>query len=128
MTMLHPAQYQHAQINRLSLRVYRAAWAVSLPASTKLVLLAICSHINDTTGYANLSVARIAGLCAMHERTTQVHMRKLTALGLLATGRMPGMRVCAYRGQRRSARARPSAARLCRARRTKPARFAANGC
>ena len=97
MTMLHPAQYQHAQINRLSLRVYRAAWAVSLPASTKLVLLAICSHINDTTGYANLSVARIAGLCAMHERTTQVHMRKLTALGLLATGRMPGMRVCAYR-------------------------------
>ena len=97
MTMLHPAQYQHAQINRLSLRVYRAAWAVSLPASTKLVLLAICSHINDTTGYANLSVARIAGLCAMHERTTQVHMRKLTTLGLLATGRMPGMRVCAYR-------------------------------
>lgn len=97
MTMLHPAQYQHAQINRLSLRVYRAAWAVSLPASTKLVLLAICSHINDTTGYANLSVARIARLCAMHERTTQVHMRKLTALGLLATGRMPGMRVCAYR-------------------------------
>ena len=97
MTMLHPTQYQHAQINRLSLRVYRAAWAVSLPASTKLVLLAICSHINDTTGYANLSVARIAGLCAMHERTTQVHMRKLTALGLLATGRMPGMRVCAYR-------------------------------
>lgn len=89
--------HQQAQINRTSLRLYRAAWNTGLPSGVKFALLAICSHVNDDRGYAGVSVARIATDCSIHERTAQTHIRKLIGMGLVAVGHMRGMRVCAYR-------------------------------
>ena len=54
MTMLHPAQYQHAQINRLSLRVYRAAWAVVAELGGAVV---VCGN----AGCGRALVVRVGG-------------------------------------------------------------------
>lgn len=89
--------HQQVQINRTSLRLYRAAWNTGLPTGTKMVLLAICSRVNDTVGYASVSVARIAQDCGMHERTVQTHIRTLIGMGLVAAGSLPGMRVRSYK-------------------------------
>ena len=84
-------------INSLSLRLDRATWSADLPTGLKFVLLAIVKHINDDSGHAYPSIARIARLVGMHTRTVQTHLNKLLALGLVQAGRLPGVRVSAYR-------------------------------
>ena len=84
-------------INSLSLRLGRATWSADLPTGLKFVLLAIVKHINDDSGHAYPSIARIARLVGMHTRTVQTHLNKLLALGLVQAGRLPGVRVSAYR-------------------------------
>lgn len=84
-------------INSLSLRIGEAAWNAELPMGLKFVLLAICKHVNDKTGYAYPSIARLARRCSMHTRTVQTHLNKLLAMGLVQAGRLPGLRTNAYR-------------------------------
>lgn len=86
-----------ATINSLSLRIGEAAWNAELPMGLKFVLLAICKHVNDKTGYAYPSIARLARRCSMHTRTVQTHLNKLLAMGLVQAGRLPGLRTNAYR-------------------------------
>lgn len=86
-----------ATINSLSLRIGEAAWNAELPMGLKFVLLAICKHVNNKTGYAYPSIARIARRCSMHTRTVQTHLNKLLAMGLVQAGRLPGLRTNAYR-------------------------------
>jgi hypothetical protein len=83
-------------INRTSIRLYRAAWNTGLPTGTKAVLLAICHHHNDQRGFAHPSVARIARMCSMHERTAQSHINSLKTAGLMTTANIPHMRTSAY--------------------------------
>lgn len=59
-------------------------WLSALPKGvSKIVLLCFCAHLNDVAKLSWPSVARVARLCGMGERTVQKHIRALERAGIL---------------------------------------------
>ena len=59
-------------------------WLSALPKGvSKIVLLCFCAHLNDAAKLSWPSVARVARLCGMGERTVQKHIRALERAGIL---------------------------------------------
>ena len=59
-------------------------WLSALPKGvSKIVLLCFCAHLNDVSALSWPSVARVARLCGMGERTVQKHIRALERAGIL---------------------------------------------
>lgn len=59
-------------------------WLSALPKGvSKIVLLCFCAHLNDVSTLSWPSVARVARLCNMGERTVQKHIRALERAGIL---------------------------------------------
>ena len=67
-----------------SLEMMGRVWLSALPKGvSKIVLLCFCAHLNDTAALSWPSVARVARLCGMGERTVQNHIRALERAGIL---------------------------------------------
>ena len=74
---------------RLNLQLTTTVWHAALPKGiNKLVLLALCNHVNDATGLTWPSVSRLARLCGMSPRTVQTHIRALLRVGILCVRRL----------------------------------------
>ncbi|ABM38624.1 helix-turn-helix domain-containing protein [Polaromonas naphthalenivorans] len=74
---------------RLNLQLTTTVWHAALPKGiNKLVLLALCNHVNDATGLTWPSVTRLARLCGMSSRTVQTHIRALLRAGILCVRRL----------------------------------------
>lgn len=68
----------------LSLDTTRQVWLSALPKGVnKLVLLCFCQHLNDASALSWPSIARVAAMCGMSERTVQCHIRRLVCAGIL---------------------------------------------
>ncbi|MEC5213292.1 hypothetical protein RCH06_001838 [Polaromonas sp. CG_9.5] len=68
----------------LSLNTTRQVWLSALPkGANKLVLLCFCQHLNDGSALSWPSIARVATMCGMSERTVQCHIRALVCAGIL---------------------------------------------
>lgn len=59
------------------------AWKQNLPASTKMVLLVLADHHNETTGKCNPKVKSIAERAGLSERNTSLQIKKLAEEGFL---------------------------------------------
>ena len=67
-----------------SLEMIGRVWLSALPKGvSKIVLLCFCAHLNDAAKLSWPSVARVARLCGMGERTVQKHIRALERAGIL---------------------------------------------
>lgn len=67
-----------------SLEMIGRVWLSALPKGvSKIVLLCFCAHLNDGVKLSWPSVARVARLCGMGERTVQNHIRALERAGIL---------------------------------------------
>ena len=67
-----------------SLEMIGRVWLSALPKGvSKIVLLCFCAHLNDVSALSWPSVARVARLCGMGERTVQKHIRALERAGIL---------------------------------------------
>ena len=67
-----------------SLQMIGQVWLSALPKGvSKIVLLCFCAHLNDVSALSWPSVARVARLCGMGERTVQKHIRALERAGIL---------------------------------------------
>ena len=67
-----------------SLQMIGQVWLSALPKGvSKIVLLCFCAHLNDAAKLSWPSVARVARLCGMGERTVQKHIRALERAGIL---------------------------------------------
>ena len=67
-----------------SLEMIGQVWLSALPKGvSKIVLLCFCAHLNDAAKLSWPSVARVARLCGMGERTVQKHIRALERAGIL---------------------------------------------
>ncbi|MEC5211806.1 biotin operon repressor [Polaromonas sp. CG_9.5] len=67
-----------------SLEMIGRVWLSALPKGvSKIVLLCFCAHLNDSAKLSWPSVARVARLCGMGERTVQKHIRALERAGIL---------------------------------------------
>ena len=67
-----------------SLEMIGRVWLSALPKGvSKIVLLCFCAHLNDAAKLSWPSVARVARLCGMGERTVQNHIRALEREGIL---------------------------------------------
>lgn len=67
-----------------SLEMIGQVWLSALPKGvSKIVLLCFCAHLNDVSALSWPSVARVARLCGMGERTVQKHIRALERAGIL---------------------------------------------
>lgn len=74
---------------RLNLQLTTTVWHAALPNGiNKLVLLALCNHVNDASGLTWPSVGRLARLCGMSERSVQTHIRALLRAGILCVRRL----------------------------------------
>lgn len=71
----------------MSVRVMSEVWSLALPATQKLVLLALADHADDRGGNAYPSVSGLAQKCGVDARTIQRSLRTLEAAGLLAVER-----------------------------------------
>lgn len=61
-----------------------------LDPTAKLVLICIADHVNDESGWAWPSVARLAALCNIHPRNIQRWIEHLEQAGHLQVKRRPG--------------------------------------
>lgn len=80
----------------MSVKVQAAVWDMDLPATDKLVLLALADHAHDDGSSAYPSIDHLAKKCSMHRRTVQRTLRDLEASGRIkvqkgATSRFPTM-------------------------------------
>ena len=67
-----------------SLEMIGRVWLSALPKGvSKIVLLCFCAHLNDAAKLSWPSVARVARLCGMGERTVQKHIRALERAGIM---------------------------------------------
>ena len=67
-----------------SLEMIGRVWLTALPKGvSKIVLLCFCAHLNDGVRLSWPSVARVARLCCLGERTVQNHIRALERAGIL---------------------------------------------
>ncbi len=67
-----------------SLEMIGRVWLSALPKGvSKIVLLCFCVHLNDAAKLSWPSVARVARLCGMGERTVQKHIRALERAGIM---------------------------------------------
>lgn len=67
-----------------SLEMIGRVWLSALPKGvSKIVLLCFCAHLNDAAKLSWPSVARVARLCGMGERSVQNHIRALERAGIL---------------------------------------------
>ena len=67
-----------------SLEMIGRVWLSAMPKGvSKMVLLCFCGHLNDGAKLSWPSVARVARLCGMGERTVQKHIRALERAGIL---------------------------------------------
>lgn len=73
----------------MSIRVMSAVWAIALPDSEKLVMLALADW-SDDAGYCWPSVAKLAAKCSKSERTIQGALRSLESKGHLTRDQRPG--------------------------------------
>lgn len=68
----------------LSLDLAAHLWRCALPRGvSKLVLQCFCHHVNNESGLSWPSIARVALMCGMSERTVQGHVRGLVKAGIL---------------------------------------------
>jgi len=68
----------------LSLDLATHLWRCALPRGvSKLVLQCFCHHVNNESGLSWPSIARVALMCGMSERTVQGHVRALVKAGIL---------------------------------------------
>ena len=68
----------------MSLDLATHLWRCALPRGvSKLVLQCFCHHVNNESGLSWPSIARVALMCGMSERTVQGHVRALVKAGVL---------------------------------------------
>jgi hypothetical protein len=73
----------------MSVRVMTAVWSIDLPASQKIVLLALADCANDE-GHAWPGMASLAKKCSKSERTVQAMLAELETAGHLTRNQVPG--------------------------------------
>lgn len=78
----------------MSVRLMTEVWAVSLPDSEKLVLLALADCANDE-GLCWPSMATLARKCSKSDRTVQASIKRLVASGHMSRSEVPG-KGCRY--------------------------------
>lgn len=78
----------------MSVRIMTAVWAVTLPDSEKIVLLALADSANDE-GLCWPSMATLAAKCSKSDRTVQAAIKSLVARGHMTRSEVPG-RGCRY--------------------------------
>lgn len=78
----------------MSIRIMSQVWEVDLPASEKLVLLALADCANDEGGCWP-SMATLSSKCSKSERTIQTAIKALVAAGHVLRDERPG-RGCFY--------------------------------
>lgn len=83
-----------AEGQRVSVRLMTEVWAVSLPDSEKLVLLALADCANDE-GLCWPSMATLARKCSKSDRTVQASIKRLVASGHMSRSEVPG-KGCRY--------------------------------
>lgn len=71
----------------MSFRLYNLAWAAALDGTTKVVLLRLVDHARDDGSNVWPSIPSLAGACGLSERTVQLAMKRLRALGALVVVR-----------------------------------------
>ena len=71
----------------MSFRLYNLAWAAALDGTTKVVLLRLVNHARDDGSNVWPSIPSLAGACGLSERTVQLAMKRLRALGALVVVR-----------------------------------------
>ena len=70
------------------------SWAMSQQVgdpTTKLVLLIICDHFNDSRGFAYPSQERLADFAECSERTVRRHIKSLLDMGFIEVVATPNM-------------------------------------
>lgn len=67
----------------MSIKLMSAAWDLDIPASEKMVLLALCDRADDNGESCFLSVGAIARKCSKSERSIQGAIRRLRDTGFL---------------------------------------------
>jgi pyocin large subunit-like protein len=85
-----------------------AAWELEIPATEKLVLVCLVQHINPKTETAWCSVARLARLTGLCERSVQRSLARLEAVGAITRDERVG-RTSEYRSHLRRTGAEPVA-------------------
>lgn len=73
----------------MSVSVMTAVWAIDLPASQKIVLLALADAANDD-GHCWPGMASLSRKCSKSERTVQAMLAELEAAGHLSRVQNPG--------------------------------------
>ena len=73
----------------MSVRVMTLVWAIDLPASQKIVLLALADCANDE-GLAWPGMASLSRKCSKSERTVQTMLAELEVAGHITREQVPG--------------------------------------
>jgi hypothetical protein len=81
-------------VDQVSVRVMSLVWAIDLPDSEKIVLLALADSANDE-GQCWPSMATLARKCSKTDRTVQAAIKSLVAAGHLTRIEVPG-KGCRY--------------------------------
>jgi DNA-binding transcriptional regulator YhcF (GntR family) len=85
-----------AKVHSQSLRLLQAVMRADLKGNLKNLLWLLCMHYNDEKCCAWPSIERLAKLAVTEERTVTRNLKILVDMGLVAVGRVPGIRSNAY--------------------------------